>query len=290
MFCSSLHHPGPEKKFLKVSQTIRFPAMEKFVVPRRQKRSGTSEAPSPQKKIKLESDEKMKQEEEEEEEEEGEHASSAEFSHPVPWQKIEAEGLDCDYALLFSKEEADKLFRQLEEEVVYSTGEEARVQVFGKVYDIPRKQATYGDAGLTYTYSGVKRLACPWTPTLEYIRDAVTKTTGQTFNFVLVNRYKDGQDHMGEHRDDEKELDPLCPIASVSLGAARDFIFRHKDTRGNQARRQIEPVKMELAHGSLLLMNSPTNTFWYHSLPVRKRISQPRINLTFRRILKDAKK
>ena len=68
-------------------------------------------------------------------------------------------------------------------------GEEARVQVFGKVYDIPRKQATYGDAGLTYTYSGVKRLACPWTPTLEYIRDAVTKTTGQTFNFVLVNRW-----------------------------------------------------------------------------------------------------
>lgn len=67
-------------------------------------------------------------------------------------------------------------------------GEEARVQVFGKVYDIPRKQATCGDAGLTYTYSGVKRLACPWTPTLEYIRDAVTKTTGQTFNFVLVNR------------------------------------------------------------------------------------------------------
>ncbi|XP_036955185.1 DNA oxidative demethylase ALKBH2 [Acanthopagrus latus] len=261
--------------------------MEKFVVPRRQRRSGTSEAPSPQKKIKLESDEKMKQEEEEEE---GEDASSAEFSHPVPWQKIEAEGLDCDYALLFSKEEAEKLFRQLEQEVVYATGEEARVQVFGKVYDIPRKQATYGDAGLTYTYSGVKRLACPWTPTLEYIRDAVTKTTGQTFNFVLVNRYKDGQDHMGEHRDDEKELDPLCPIASVSLGAARDFIFRHRDTRGNQARRQIEPVKLELAHGSLLLMNSPTNTFWYHSLPVRKRISQPRINLTFRRILKDTKK
>ena len=95
--------------------------MEKFVVPRRQRRSGTSEAPSPQKKIKLESDEKMKQEEEEEEEE-GEDASSAEFSHPVPWQKIESEGLDCDYALLFSKEEAEKLFRQLEQEVVYATG------------------------------------------------------------------------------------------------------------------------------------------------------------------------
>lgn len=96
---------------------------------------------------------------------------------------------------------------------------------------------------------------------------------------------------MGEHRDDEKELDPLCPIASVSLGAARDFIFRHRDARGKPIHRQIiEPVKLELAHGSLLLMNSPTNTFWYHSLPVRKKISLPRINLTFRRILLDRKK
>ena len=255
---------------------------------------------------------------------------------------------------------------------VFVPGEEAKVQVFGKVYDIPRKQATYGDAGLTYTYSRVTRLANSWTPTLEYIRDAVTKTTGQAFNFVLVNRwdisektfyiclpakisinfkfqsctivlffksvllfvilccivggawdiifsfpylhcsycaydnkafeswilksvllasrYKDGQDHMGEHRDDEKELDPLCPIASVSLGAPRDFIFRHRDARGKQSLRQIEPVKLELAHGSLLLMNSPTNTFWYHSLPVRKKSSLRRINLTFRRIALDRKK
>ncbi|XP_062273389.1 DNA oxidative demethylase ALKBH2 [Scomber scombrus] len=242
---------------------------------------------SQRKKIKLENNERIKQEEDAEEDED---EASTEFSHPVHWQKIEAEGLDCDYALLFSKKEADHFFKLLEEEVVYSTGEEAKVQVFGKVYNIPRKQATYGDAGLTYTYSGVTRSACPWTPTLEYIQDAVTKTTGQRFNFVLINRYKDGQDHMGEHRDDEKELDPLCPIASVSLGAARDFIFRHRDARGKQSCRQIEPVKLELAPGSLLLMNQPTNTYWYHSLPVRKKVLQPRINLTFRRILLNCKK
>uniref|UniRef100_A0A3B5Q4E6 DNA oxidative demethylase ALKBH2 n=1 Tax=Xiphophorus maculatus TaxID=8083 RepID=A0A3B5Q4E6_XIPMA len=205
-------------------------------------------------------------------------------------EEVPAEGLDCDYALLFLKGEADNLFRQLEEEVVYSTGEEAKVQVFGKVYNIPRKQATYGNAGLTYTYSGVRRLASPWTPTLEYIRNAVTGATGQKFNFVLINRYKDGQDHMGEHRDDEKELDPSCPIASVSLGAARDFVFRHRDARGKRSSRQIDPVKLELAHGSLLLMNPPTNTFWYHSLPVRKKVLSPRINLTFRRILEDVTK
>ncbi|XP_041643459.1 DNA oxidative demethylase ALKBH2 [Cheilinus undulatus] len=259
--------------------------MEKFVVRVKKKSSDSSDGGNQRKKIKLEGDESLKQEEDEEEYDD----SLSEFSHPVPWQKIEAEDLDCDYALLFSKDEADRLFHQLEEEVVYSTGEESKVQVFGKVYNIPRKQATYGDEGLTYTYSGVTRVACPWTPTLEYIRDSVTETTGQTFNFVLINRYKDGQDHMGEHRDDEKELDPLCPIASVSLGAARDFIFRHRDARGKQSSRQIEPVKLELAHGSLLLMNSPTNTFWYHSLPARKKITLPRINLTFRRILADRK-
>uniref|UniRef100_A0A3P9QGC7 DNA oxidative demethylase ALKBH2 n=1 Tax=Poecilia reticulata TaxID=8081 RepID=A0A3P9QGC7_POERE len=261
--------------------------MDKFLVGGQNKRLCSNDVPrrSPRtKKIKMEEHECVEEEEQEEEERD---PSFEEFSHPIPWQKIEADGLDCDYALLFLKEEADNLFRQLEEEVVYSTGEEAKVQVFGKVYNIPRKQATYGNTGLTYTYSGVRRLASPWTPTLEYIRNAVTDSTGQQFNFVLINRYKDGQDHMGEHRDDEKELDPSCPIASVSLGAARDFIFRHRDTRGKRSSRQIDPVKLELAHGSLLLMNPPTNTFWYHSLPVRKKVLSPRINLTFRRILED---
>ncbi|KAM9393016.1 DNA oxidative demethylase ALKBH2 [Pholidichthys leucotaenia] len=256
--------------------------MEMSVKQGQVKRSCTSGS-SPRKKIKQEECVNLKEMDSDEDE-------GAEFSHPVPWQKIEAEGLDCDYALLFSKKEADHLFRQLEEEIVYSTGEEAKVHVFGKVYSIPRKQATYGDVGLTYTYSGVTRSAYPWTPTLEYIRDSVTKTTGQMFNFVLVNRYKDGRDHMGEHRDDERELDPLRPIASVSLGAARDFIFRHRDARGKQSSRSIEPVKLELANGSLLLMNPPTNTFWYHSLPIRKKVLSPRINLTFRCILLNRKK
>lgn len=102
----------------------------------------------------------------------------------------------------------------------------------------------------------------------------------------LFHRYKDGRDHMGEHRDDEKELDPACPIASVSLGAVRDFVFRHRDARGGAKRRHIAPVTVELGHGSLLLMNPPTNKYWYHSLPVRLKVRTPRINLTFRRIVK----
>lgn len=161
----------------------------------------------------------------------------------------------------------------------------ARVQVFGKWHSVPRKQATYGDAGLTYTFSGLTLSPKPWVPVLEHVRDCVSLVTGKTFNFVLVNRYKDGCDHIGEHRDDERELAPGSPIASVSFGACRDFFFRHKDSRGGNPSRRVEVVRLQLAHGSLLMMNPPTNTHWYHSLPVRKKILAPRVNLTFRKIL-----
>ena len=90
---------------------------------------------------------------------------------------------------------------------------------------------------------------------------------------------------MGEHRDDEKELDQKTPIASISLGQHRDFIFRHRDARGGQADRKLEPVKILLDNGSLLLMKEPTNTYWYHSLPKRKKLPGVRINLTFRMII-----
>ncbi|XP_048640958.1 DNA oxidative demethylase ALKBH2 isoform X2 [Marmota marmota marmota] len=169
------------------------------------------------------------------------------------WRHIRAEGLDCDYTVLFGKAEADEIFRQLEEKVEYFTG-------------------------LTLSPK-------PWIPVLECIRDRVSGLTGHTFNFVLLNRYKDGCDHIGEHRDDERELAPRSPIASVSFGACRDFCFRHKDSRGKNPRQKLEVVRLQLAHGSLLMMNPPTNAHWYHSLPVRKKVLAPRVNLTFRKIL-----
>lgn len=91
---------------------------------------------------------------------------------------------------------------------------------------------------------------------------------------------------MGEHRDDEKDLVAGYPIASLSLGQPRDFIFKHADARGKNAKRKIDTVKIELAHGSLLMMKEPTNTYWYHSLPQRKKLTQVRINMTFRKMVK----
>ncbi|NXW16321.1 ALKB2 demethylase, partial [Circaetus pectoralis] len=207
-----------------------------------------------------------------------------------PWQEIRAEGLSCDYRLLFGKAEADEIFQQLEEEVEYFEGDMTKLHVFGKWHDIPRKQVTYGDPELTYTYSGVTFSPKPWIPVLNRIRDRITLDTGHTFNFVLINRYKDGGDHIGEHRDDERELVPRSPIASVSFGACRDFVFRHCDSRGKNATRHIKPIKLQLAHGSLLMMKYPTNVYWYHSLPTRKRVLAPRINLTFRKVMTIAEK
>ncbi|XP_072164440.1 LOW QUALITY PROTEIN: DNA oxidative demethylase ALKBH2-like [Diadema setosum] len=201
-------------------------------------------------------------------------------------RKILGENLNCDYMKVYEvvRNEADDLLKQCEDRLDYFTGDLARIQVYGKWHDIRRKQVAHGDSGVTYKYSGVTVPAKPWTPLLSTIRDRIQEVTGHTFNFVLINRYANGSDYMGEHRDDEKDLVATSPIASLSLGQHRDFVFRHCEARGSHAKRNIAPVKLELEHGSLLVMNYPTNVYWYHSLPVRKRALHVRINMTFRDI------
>ncbi|KAK5645077.1 hypothetical protein RI129_006377 [Pyrocoelia pectoralis] len=204
----------------------------------------------------------------------------------VEWRKISREGLDLDYSLLFSKRIADEIMNQLEKEVEYYSGDLTKVKVFGKLHNIPRQQVAYGDNGLTYRFSGVTIPAKPWIEPLKIIRDLIFRLTKVEYNFVLVNRYRNGSDHIGEHRDGESDLDARAPIASVSLGQQRQFILKHADCRKKRsAKRDIPKVTVELQHGSLLLMNPPTNQFWYHSLPPRKNANGVRINLTFRKIV-----
>ena len=204
----------------------------------------------------------------------------------LSWKKITSENLNLDYVQLFTKTEADVLFQQAEKVIKYNA--DSKVFVHGKWHKVPRKQTAYGDTGLTYTFSGATVAAQPWSnaPFLKCVCDLISSLSGgHNFNFVLVNRYNDGNDHMGEHRDDEADLVSTSPIASVSLGQARDFVFRHRDARGSGAKRMIDPVKFELSHGSLLMMNHPTNVYWFHSLPKRKKAILPRINLTFRQMV-----
>ncbi|XP_077282959.1 DNA oxidative demethylase ALKBH2-like [Arctopsyche grandis] len=202
----------------------------------------------------------------------------------VKWRKITAEGLNLDYTILLPKVCADQVLRQLEETLEYFTGDLAKVKVFGRWHPIPRQQVAHGEPGISYKFSGTTVPALPWTELLSEIRDKLNELTGHRFDFVLINRYRNGNDHMGEHRDDESELDSSAPIASLSLGQRRTFVLKHKDARKpGPDKRNVPPVKLELEHGSLLMMNPPTNKIWYHSLPKKKSAIGVRINMTFRK-------
>ena len=149
--------------------------------------------------------------------------------------------------------------------------------LFGKKITTRRKVAWVGDSDCSYTYSGVKKTPQAWTPELLSIKQRMEELAQSEFNSCLLNLYHDGDDGMGWHSDDEKELDASAPIASLSLGAQRKFAFRHKEDK------TIIPVYLENA--SVLIMRSPTQKFWQHALLKSKKVSTSRINLTFRKIL-----
>ncbi|XP_021916047.1 DNA oxidative demethylase ALKBH2-like isoform X3 [Zootermopsis nevadensis] len=205
----------------------------------------------------------------------------------LKWRKISAEGLDLGYTILLPPSVASQLLEHLESNLDYFSGDLAKVYVYGKWHPIPRQQVAFGDSGMSYKFSGNTVPAMMWPPILLRVRDLISEITGYYYNFVLVNRYKNGTDYIAEHRDDEKDLDPVVPIASLSLGQARDFVFKHRDARkSGPEKKDISSVKLLLEHGSLLLMNPPTNKLWFHSLPRRKNCHGVRLNLTFRKVLK----
>ena len=206
--------------------------------------------------------------------------SSSSDTLNIVWKTIQRDQLQLRYSVVFPLATCNTFLSNLEKEVSYLSGDMSKVKIFGKWHNIPRKHAAYGEAGVKYTYSGVTVAAKPWTETLLTIKNKVEELTCFSYNFVLVNRYADGNDKMGFHKDDEKELDTSVPIASLSLGAARDFIFKHQDAQAG-----IPNETILLESGMLLLMESKTNMYWYHGLPSRKKCSSLRINLTFRKII-----
>ncbi len=153
------------------------------------------------------------------------------------------------------------------------------VVIYGKKHLQPRLIAWYGDSGTNYSYSGIGLAPEPWTARLLEIRDHVQALAGEQFNSVLLNYYRDHRDSMGFHSDDERELGPKPTIASLSLGATRVFVLKHK------TRKALKPVRLELPSGSLLVMRGETQRHWKHGIAKQTKPSGPRVNLTFRRIL-----
>jgi alkylated DNA repair dioxygenase AlkB len=157
------------------------------------------------------------------------------------------------------------------------------IVVWGKTYRQPRLVAWYGDPGQSYTYSGIRLEPLPWTALLESLRRIVQDATHSEFNSVLLNYYRDQNDSMGMHSDDEPELGPQPIIASLSLGNPRTLIFKHR------TRRDMKRVALPLESGSLLLMKGDTQRHWKHGINKERRPCGPRVNLTFRRIQANAR-
>jgi alkylated DNA repair dioxygenase AlkB len=150
--------------------------------------------------------------------------------------------------------------------------------IFGRHIITKRKVAWYGDDNYTYAYSNITRESLSWTSELLELKGLTEKLTGARYNSCLLNLYHDGEEGMAWHSDDEKELEPGGAIASLSFGAERRFLFRHRETK--------ETIELALAAGSLLVMKWDTQTYWLHSLPKMKRVRLPRVNLTFRTMIR----
>ncbi len=148
------------------------------------------------------------------------------------------------------------------------------IVVYGKRHLQPRLSAWHGEKG--YRYSGLTLAPLPFTPLLDTIRRAAEEATGHDYNSVLLNYYRDGADSMGMHSDDEPELGPAPAIASISFGARRNFILRHKVTK--------ETVSLPLGEGSLLFMGGALQAHWLHGINKTTRPIAARLNLTFRKI------
>lgn len=154
-----------------------------------------------------------------------------------------------------------------------------RITVWGRTYDQPRLIAWYGDPGKQYNYSGIGLEPLPWTARLMSLKQKADAAAGTTFNSVLLNYYRNNRDSMGMHSDFEPELGPSPAIASVSLGAVRTLMFKHKK-RGD-----LPTYRIALESGSLLLMKGATQANWKHGINKESRPCGPRVNLTFRTIL-----
>jgi alkylated DNA repair dioxygenase AlkB len=156
--------------------------------------------------------------------------------------------------------------------------EQPEIRLFGRWHRIPRLQCWCADAGMVYRYSGRTLPAIGWLPELSLLRQLTNDITAQPFNSVLANLYRDGDDAMGWHADDEAELGPAPWIASWSFGASREFSLRRKGRTRTEA-------QITLQDGDLLLMSPAVQQRWQHSLPRRKAVREPRLNLTFRQIM-----
>ena len=186
---------------------------------------------------------------------------------------INKDGQAHYYGIIFSDEQKQHYFKELFNKIDWSN---EKLVMFGKEITTKRKVAFYADNAIEYTYSQSTKKGLLWTPLLLEIKQLVSSYTGSNYNACLLNLYHNGEEGMGWHSDDEKEIISHSSIASLSFGAIRKFAFKHKTTQ--------EKYHALLEHGSLLEMKGSLQQNWLHALPKAKKIVEARINLTFRQM------
>ena len=190
-----------------------------------------------------------------------------------PLNIIDQDGI----ALYHEKVLTDEQITQLHDNLLNNINwENERVVMFGKEIITKRKVAFHSDASIAYTYSSKTKIGLPWKDPLIILKNIVESLTKQTYNACLLNLYHNGEEAMGWHSDNEKEIIANSSIASLSIGASRKFSFKHKVTK--------ETISIQLGNGSLLEMKGTIQSHWLHTLPKSKKITESRINLTFRQM------
>ncbi len=172
----------------------------------------------------------------------------------------------------FNAQKADEFFEKLKNEIPW---QQDNITVFGKTYPQPRLTALFGNEGKPYGYSSIVMQPNAWNPLLMFIKSEIEEVCPENFTTVLLNYYRDGKDSNGWHADNERELGRNPVIASLSFGAERSFHLQHNTIKEQK-------LKINLEHGSLLIMKGTTQHFWKHQIPKTAKPISPRINLTFR--------
>ncbi|TPH18593.1 alpha-ketoglutarate-dependent dioxygenase AlkB family protein [Litorilituus lipolyticus] len=198
---------------------------------------------------------------------------SQELTSPI--NILPQDGIVYYYGEVMEQLDAQKSFEQLFTQLPWQCDQAV---VMGKLISTKRKVAWFGDDPFQYTYSQVTKQALPWAEDLLLLKVLVEEKTGEHYNSCLVNLYHSGEEGMAWHSDGEKDLKKEGAIASLSLGAERKFSFKHKENK--------QVVSLTLKQGSLLVMKGVTQQCWLHRLPPSKKVTEPRINLTFRTIVR----
>ena len=179
----------------------------------------------------------------------------------------------CLFESFLSSDHQQQLLPYLQSSIDW---QQPSLTVFGKTHKIPRQQCWIGDEGLRYEYSGKTFTAEGWSKPMFWLKQKVEQTSGFAFNSCLLNRYRNGDDKMGWHADDEPELGIEPAVAIVSVGSARDIQFR--------LGKQGKSYSLELPAGSCLLMKPGCQSSIQHQIPARKRLETERVSLTYRYI------